>query len=265
MNGLTGFPGGAVGMFSSAFVVKPAKFSPAVLPNLKLWLRATDLNTITKDGSNFVSQWQDQSGNGNHFVSSGSSTPLYEASAINGLGGITFDGNDDYMATSSGGVLINTALPATIIMVFRNNGFPINQYPRFIMWKTEDSRGGSVGFSTDTSTYGPIQLSADTYKKFTLTAGFDTNAHKMNLAYSGAGYDPVGNWTITMGATTESGTQGVSPATWNLPQSYLGALYVGSLVQNAAITLSEVIVYQAISTGKEASDLSDYLLALWNV
>lgn len=255
----------SIGLSSVVFAGGAAQFSPLALPNLKLWLKASNAASIVKDGSNFVSQWKDLSGNGNDFFASGSSTPLYEANAINGLGGITFDGNDDYMVTASGNSLISTVLPATMVMVFKNNGFPSNQNPRFLMWKTEDARGGSVGYSIDTGTYGPIQLSADVYKKFTLTGGFDTSAHKMVVAYTGANYDTVGNWSIKVGASVETGTQGVSPAVWNLAQSYIGAAWVGSAVQNAALTLSEVIIYQGVSVGKEASSLSDYLLANWAV
>ena len=45
-----------------------ALWTPAQLNSslLKLWLDANDESTITKDGSNYVSQWADKSGNGNH-------------------------------------------------------------------------------------------------------------------------------------------------------------------------------------------------------
>ncbi len=57
-------------------------WTPAVLGSsvLKLWLDASDISTITKDGSNYVSQWNDKSGNG--FVaaqSTGSYQPLYDS------------------------------------------------------------------------------------------------------------------------------------------------------------------------------------------
>ena len=39
---------------------------PSGINGLKLWLDASDSSTITKDGSNKVSQWSDRSGNNNH-------------------------------------------------------------------------------------------------------------------------------------------------------------------------------------------------------
>ena len=42
-----------------------ATWTPADLTNgAELWLDATDADTITKDASNLVSQWNDKSGNG---------------------------------------------------------------------------------------------------------------------------------------------------------------------------------------------------------
>jgi hypothetical protein len=65
-----------------AFTV--SSFGPLDLPNLKVWLDANDLSTITKDGSNAVSSWADKSGNG-YDVIQGTTTqqPIYN---INGFG-----------------------------------------------------------------------------------------------------------------------------------------------------------------------------------
>ena len=54
------------------FVEKPylsgytVNFSPSELGNLSYWLDADDASTITKDGSNKVSAWNDKSGNAKH-------------------------------------------------------------------------------------------------------------------------------------------------------------------------------------------------------
>lgn len=57
---------------------------------------------VTKDGSDYVSQWDDQSGNGHHLTqATGSKQPLWESSQINGYPGIHFDGTDDAMKTST--------------------------------------------------------------------------------------------------------------------------------------------------------------------
>lgn len=57
-------------------------WNPAELgSSLTLWLDASDISTITKDGSDYVSQWNDKSGNSNHvYQSTGSLQPLYSSS-----------------------------------------------------------------------------------------------------------------------------------------------------------------------------------------
>jgi len=56
---------------------------------------------VTKDLSDYVSQWNDKSGLGHHFVqATGASQPLWVASAKNGLPGIRFDGSNDCMVAA---------------------------------------------------------------------------------------------------------------------------------------------------------------------
>jgi hypothetical protein len=57
----------------------PAQLGSSVC---KLWLDANDTGTITKDGSNYVSQWNDKSGNGNNVTQgTGSLQPLYSSAS----------------------------------------------------------------------------------------------------------------------------------------------------------------------------------------
>ena len=56
--------------------------SPTDYSELKLWLDAADSSTITKDGSNKVSAWNDKSGNGfNLSQSTSGSQPTYDATS----------------------------------------------------------------------------------------------------------------------------------------------------------------------------------------
>ena len=69
---------------------------------MKLWLDGDDLYSITKDGSNLVSQWNDKSGNDNHATQGSSSNQL--TFVPNGLNGKSVLSGDcaDYMLLSSG-------------------------------------------------------------------------------------------------------------------------------------------------------------------
>jgi hypothetical protein len=64
----------------------------AIEPELSLWLKADA--GVTADGSGFVSQWNDQSGSGNHAVQTQAvNQPLLVAGAMNGKPVLRFDGS----------------------------------------------------------------------------------------------------------------------------------------------------------------------------
>jgi hypothetical protein len=125
------------------FVEKPylsgytVNFSPSELGNLSYWLDADDATTITKDGSNKVSAWNDKSGNAKHAtMATASRQPTYVASdsVLNGKPSIK---------TSSGsgkpGLDIPSSTQQEIFMVaYYNNGIDNN----FNSYNTLFSGGG---------------------------------------------------------------------------------------------------------------------------
>jgi len=63
-----------------------------------LWLDAADASTITKDGNNLVSKWNDKSGNNIQSTQSlDYCKPVYTSSIINGLPVLSFDGSNDFL------------------------------------------------------------------------------------------------------------------------------------------------------------------------
>lgn len=78
-------------------------FAPTDIPGLALWLDASDAATITLDGSNNVSQWNDKSGNGRNFTQGTAlQRPSRTLAGQNGLNVVTFDGADDNLSSSLG-------------------------------------------------------------------------------------------------------------------------------------------------------------------
>jgi len=77
-------------------------WSPADLgANLYSWLDANDPATISLSGAN-VTQWSDKSGNNINAVNATTaSQPLYSASSFQSMGGITFDGVNDFLAIAT--------------------------------------------------------------------------------------------------------------------------------------------------------------------
>lgn len=93
--------------------------SPIDVPNLKLWIDVNDPSTITKDGSNIVSQINDKSGNNNHFTAALSGNrPTFIASDLNGLPSLSFTDTANNATSSRMIATNNTAYnEETIFMV----------------------------------------------------------------------------------------------------------------------------------------------------
>lgn len=65
---------------------------------LAYWYDATDIDTITKDGSNLVATWTDKSGLGRDAAqSNGTEKPTYNDAGMNGYPCVTFNGSDNMM------------------------------------------------------------------------------------------------------------------------------------------------------------------------
>jgi hypothetical protein len=87
---------------------------PTAIPNLSLWLDASDSSTLfdaTSGGSTVaadgaVARWEDKSGGGRHFAqSTANNRPLRRTAQYNGKDVLDFDGvNDGFFGTASGGI-----------------------------------------------------------------------------------------------------------------------------------------------------------------
>jgi hypothetical protein len=88
-------------------------FLPTDIPNCQLWVRADQ--GVSRDGSNLVGTWSDQSGNGRHF-SEATNKPLWVSSLVNGQPAIRFDGTDDKLATADFAV----SAPYHVFVVHKN-------------------------------------------------------------------------------------------------------------------------------------------------
>lgn len=94
-------------------------FSPDDIAGLRVWWDASDSATITKDGSNLVSAWNDKSGNGHHLAVAGSEHPTWVSAAKNGLDAVQFIGdgaNGDYLTHDAGSDAIDLS-PLTVFIV----------------------------------------------------------------------------------------------------------------------------------------------------
>lgn len=98
----------------------PLVLDPTDIPGLSAWYDFTDLATITKDGSNLISQINDKSGNSRHAIQvTPASQPLYQAAGLEGYPCASFDGVDDWLEATFTlpdypfTVILVTSLPAS--------------------------------------------------------------------------------------------------------------------------------------------------------
>ena len=99
------------------------KFSPLDIPNIELWLN-NDPTTMTLDGSNKVSQWNDLSGKNRHFTqATASNRPLYV----------------DNVEGTEGGVKWSNVTSQRLVSVFASSIARSNSI--FIVWKQISNTG----------------------------------------------------------------------------------------------------------------------------
>ena len=105
-----------VKLYNGVTSVTPATWTKEIsstLPTvsgLQLHLDANDASTITKDGSNLVSAWNDKSGQANHVTqATGSKQPLWVDQVQDTFPTIRFDGSSDEMAVTYGSSLSTAA------------------------------------------------------------------------------------------------------------------------------------------------------------
>ncbi len=239
-------------------------FSPLDLAGLGLWLDSSNSTSVTKDGSNLVSQWTDLSGNGHNFTGSGAAKPLCEANQLNGNPGIYFDGSNDFLTAT--GQIISAASASYIYVIFKQNGWGADTYPRMLKLLSNTAANSfSIGWPQSDTSYGPTQLSCGDYKKLTYIA--DTSVHKLLVEYNGSGINPTSSWSLKMdGSAMTFGTTPGGLPTYTVSSSLLGCSETaGSNFQFWKGHIFEVIAGIGTLTTDELDNLAAYVLQKWGI
>lgn len=193
---------------------------------LQLWVKADA--GVTVDGSNNVTQWSDQSGNGNHLAPSGSTrSPRYVNSGINGLPTIEF-----YRYCNNLRKILDTPLPGSF-QIFVVCSSPTGQaYP---------------------DTWGPNArvISCPTTTSEDYQEGM--------VMYPGTGYA----FSPTLKQYTKTLTSGQNLKTFGLGTQMGFNGGVGSFYYFGY--MSEVLIYNRLLTTQENSDVVTYLRNKYNL
>jgi len=254
-------------------------FTPTSLPNLKLWLDASDATSITSS-SGAVSAWNDKSGNGYNFAqSTATNKPTTGTRTKNSLNVIDFDGTNDYMQSTAAASVFNfmhNTTGATIFIVWspdvinKNNwlldstnsdalgssgyGTAIYQQTTSAEMRQSTNNGSGSPASAPIRNNGGPTVAATNWYYITLKA--DTNnatAASRSLFRRNAGSDT--------GTNTNTGT----PSATNASQSLvLGAQAAGAFEPLNGM-IAEVIICSGILSGADITKTETYLAAKWAI
>lgn len=218
-------------------------FDPSSVSGLKIWLDASDLSTITKDGSDRVSQWNDKSGGARHLTqATAGDQPLWLSADQNGRDVIDFTSNrfmDDSWSAESvpNTIFIAAELPQTGTGGRTNliSGYSSNAQSVFgdDPENTYKYAAGSAQGGTKTGIEGTWQ---DVYALYGGAYDFEINGDSISSANCG-----TDDWTgMTVGASSVD--------------SQFGDMKVG-----------EIVGYNASITGDDKTAILNYLKTKWGI
>lgn len=234
-------------------------FAPNQYSDLILWLDAYDSSTITKS-SNRVSQWTDKSSVGNTVTQgTGSSQPLYVASAINSRPAIQFydDSTVRYLFKNDATTLDYTALHGFIV------------FQRVADMGATETQFGKWSPTGSLREFRSVVTSGDGYSFQTTANGTTVVAANTSGAISLA-TNQIGefNWpgSTTINATRNNGTN----ATNTITSIFAGTAPLsvgahGNAGEPFAGYIGEIILYKtALSTAQRLTVLK-YLAQKWAI
>ena len=220
--------------------LKGAAFSPADIPNLKMWLDATQ---ITANDGDKVSVWQDVSGNGfNAIVNAPLTAPTYKTNGLNGNPVVNF-------VASLGQALRahpTVDIPYTLFVVARLTGganervFASMNSNYLVGWWNgrEDVMYAGNGFVAD------LAPASTTWKQYTAKGtGALTSFYKNGslLAENSAGTSGL------FGGVALSG-------------------YISSTTQELSnCEIAEVLIYNVVLTDIDRQAIENYLMSKWGL
>lgn len=226
-------------------------FAPVDLPNCKLWLDASDPDTIVSSGG-LVSQWLDKSGNNNHATASGTARPTTGTRTLNGLNVLDYNGTSNYMALAngiSGGIY-------TIYFVTLVDSLSAT-LPRSIIGST--NTGGPVMRFANTATTGKMQV-VRRGQAVLLTAN-TTNVIATPYSFIITTYNS-GNAVNRNGAGDGSNA---TSASYTQPIQAIGSESSTSYSNGQDGIIAETAIYTGILTSPQITQLNNYSTAKWAV
>jgi len=221
--------------------------SASAFSNLTAWFDASDLNTVTKDGSNIVTQLDDKSGNGYNLTEPSSTAPLWVEAGQNGRNHIDFANTKRMRAQWAA-----KSQPVTICAVLRT---PTNSTANQQMWDNYDNTEDSRAFSNE-----------DTNPKLVAYAPSSMRYSQNPSAYSNT-------WTFFVitynGSSSSMRINGIEKTTGNVGSndSYGLTLSCGRGTFNSPgnIILGEFMEFDEALSASDITKINNYFAAKWGI
>lgn len=180
-------------------------FDPRHVPNLKLWLKASNLASIIKDDSGRVSKWLDKFGKNNHATQSDpAKQPTYVSSGINGKPALQSDGNNrilnfSHQITVGDPFTIFIVLKADIVTVDPTTGSMLN-----IAMAFGDATSGESVFAIRQTRTAPDSLQTTAYNGGAIFNSGNDNAVLSTTLYDGTNVETYKNGSLVDGGIADS-------------------------------------------------------------
>jgi len=239
---------------------------PPAVSGYSLWLDGKDENSFTFSSGTLVSQWQDKSGNSNHFSQSTvASQPSREASGL-----LALDGDDDWLQAGS---------------KFMNNVHNGGSNTFFIV--------GYPSSTTDWSPYLTTGWIASANVAFGISYSSGTGKTRINIARGVAGtsagdslstteqsVNTLGIWTLKIDADASAGSRAIhyfntgaaeTSNTQTNPPSAAASTYnpgIGADAQGsyfAHLKVGEIVWYESNLSDADREAVRDGLMAKWGI
>lgn len=231
---------------SNASLNRTCSFDPDTICGLLAWYDASDITSITKDCSNFVSTWADKKGCNDLTQCTGADQPQWIDASRNCNAIIRFDGSTDYIFSSTP----NDAAPNTIFMALK---LPTNSgSARRIFSKGAAGHQETFQKETTAQNYALIMGTSSSGSGSCL----DNTWHEVFMLFesSGNGVLEINETCIVNASLT---------AAENLNGISIGGTYTGT--NESDIDVGEILVYDSEISGTDKTDILDYLQNKWSV
>ena len=221
-------------------LIQPYILNPSVIGNMIAWYDSKDVSTITKDANDYVSAWNDKSGNDYHLVqATASNQPLYSSTD-----GVVFDGINDFMNVLFGATY---SVPITIFVVADNKSGSTSA--RNILDNGNTGNVFLIGRGVDS---GKLRIHSGTEISYSKSGIFDFTIFTGLYGASGAIYE---NNALKVSGNT--GSNNLVGLTLSRIRNMADYYWDGGI--------KEVIIYNKACSTDEITLINDYLNAKYSI